>query len=98
MRSVLPRVGLGFAARRLPIGLRVLSPGYEGAQAKNTTPRGPPTRGRLPGGGIPPGGVQDRYRLPANAAMTSLANQESCSLNFVITLPSSLRPQQSCGR
>src|SRR5215831_2322476 len=38
-----------------PVGPRVLSPGYEGAQGKNTIPRGPSTRGRYREGVYPPG-------------------------------------------
>src|SRR5678815_4270503 len=55
LRVIWPRV-LGCAARRLPIRPRVLSRDHEGAQGKNTIPGGSPTRGKLPGGGIPPGG------------------------------------------
>src|SRR4029450_11110600 len=55
MRSLLHRVSVGFAARRLPVGPRVLSPPYEGGQGKNTTPRGPITRGRYRVGVYPPG-------------------------------------------
>src|SRR5215468_977959 len=55
MLSLLCRVSVGFAARRLPSGPRVLSPGYEGAQGKNTTPGGPLTRGRYRVGVYPPG-------------------------------------------
>src|SRR5215467_10001034 len=38
-----------------PVGPRVLSPCYEGAQGKNTIPRGPSTRGRYRVGVYPPG-------------------------------------------
>src|SRR5262249_40152358 len=38
-----------------PVGPRVLSPGYEGAQGKNTIPRGPSTRGRYRVGVYPRG-------------------------------------------
>src|SRR5438034_4570492 len=162
MRSVLPQVSVGFAARRLPLGPRVLSPGYEGAQGKNTTPRGGPTRedyrvGVYPRGvsprrslrrtrliraGVTVQGVEKGpdarrrpavrverrpladsrrglsrpageaysctlnplprapqhassqmtqmgpYRRPANAGMTSRANQASCSLNSLGGMPS----------
>src|SRR6266568_7427043 len=83
-----PSSGCGIRRPAPPDGPRVLSPGYEGAQGKNTTPRGPPTRGGLPGGGIPPGGVDGRYRRPAKAGMTSRANQDSCSLNSFGGMPS----------
>src|SRR5262245_6347311 len=64
MLSLLCRVSVGFAARRLPSGPRVLSPGYEGAQGKNTTPRGPLTRGRYRVGVYPPGVCRPGLRPP----------------------------------
>src|SRR5206468_10355059 len=63
----------GFAARRLPIGPRVLSPCYEGAQGKNTTPRGGPTRGdyRV---GVYPRGVSPR-RLPPRECRHDISSE-----------------------